>query len=306
MNLKNNSLINRENQYNFYIYKITFESNKTYIGQRCYDCKYGNSANTDTYMGSSRYARKNPQDKITNKEILIENVKDIDTLNFLETWCILSELAYNKNNCVNGNYGGWIFTPSRFGKRYTTDEINKLKESHNTNEYIELQRRIQKEIRKNYSEEKITSIITNWRESRLNNWNKLTNEEKQKWHEEKSKISKNTQEKITNLYKVSINNGFLGDYNDFQKFYKIYNKEWNGEKFEIKLHCVYSKSDDILFASVSDCLKFYKLTNYKYYRILNHDKPKCKNYSKEYDILEFEEKIIKITNHFDTDIVRLR
>lgn len=108
--LEENS-ITEENK-NRYIYKLTLESGKTYIGQRTY--KSNESAITDNYRGSSVYMKEHKEDKIVKREILIENIKDQETLNFLETWCILSEKAYNRENNVNGTLGGFIY-------RYTRD-----------------------------------------------------------------------------------------------------------------------------------------------------------------------------------------
>lgn len=108
--LEENS-ITEENK-NRYIYKLTLESGKTYVGQRTY--KSNESAITDNYRGSSTYMKEHKEDKIIKREILIENIKDQETLNFLETWCILSEKAYNHENNINGTLGGFIY-------RYTRD-----------------------------------------------------------------------------------------------------------------------------------------------------------------------------------------
>lgn len=94
---------------NRYIYRLILSSGKTYIGQRLYKCKYGINADTDTYMGSSLYIKNHKEDSIIKKEILIENIKDAYTLNLLETICIMHEFAYNKENCINGNYGAYYY-----------------------------------------------------------------------------------------------------------------------------------------------------------------------------------------------------
>lgn len=90
---------------NRYIYKLTFESGKTYVGQRTY--KFENISE-DTYLGSSGYHKRHPEDKIINKEILIDNIKDRETLNLLETIAIMDEKSEQGDNCVNFNYGGFI------------------------------------------------------------------------------------------------------------------------------------------------------------------------------------------------------
>ena len=75
---------------NFYIYKLTFLSGKTYVGERMYKCYNGIDASTDDYMGSSNYAEKHTiDDPIIKKEILIEQLKDKKTMDILETICIL-------------------------------------------------------------------------------------------------------------------------------------------------------------------------------------------------------------------------
>ena len=86
-----------------YIYKITFESGKTYIGQRKYN---GDKLSEDKYLGSSTYAKNNPQDKIVNKEILISGEFDVFTLNLLETDSIIFEKLLRGDDCVNGTFGG--------------------------------------------------------------------------------------------------------------------------------------------------------------------------------------------------------
>ena len=123
--LEENS-ITEENK-NRYIYKLTLESGKTYIGQRTY--KSNESAITDNYRGSSAYMKEHKEDKIIKREILIENIKDQEILNFLETWCILSEKAYNHENNINGTLGGFIY-------RYTRDFKFKKKDKNQIKEQI--------------------------------------------------------------------------------------------------------------------------------------------------------------------------
>lgn len=85
----------------FYVYKITFFSGKTYIGQHL------QRRLNDKYITSSVYFKLYGNiDPIKKREILIY-VKDQETLNVMETLCILADKVENKNN-VNGNLGGWI------------------------------------------------------------------------------------------------------------------------------------------------------------------------------------------------------
>lgn len=90
-----------------YIYRITFQSGKTYIGQRTYK---GENVYDDSYMGSSRYKKNNPDDKVVKKEIIISGNFDNFTLNLLETDSIIFEKMQRGNNCVNGTYGGLFYS----------------------------------------------------------------------------------------------------------------------------------------------------------------------------------------------------
>ena len=89
-----------------YIYRLTFQSGKTYIGQRTYK---GDDIDKDPYMGSSNYKKNNPDDVIIKKEIIISGDFDNFTLNLLETDSIIFEKIQRGNNCVNGTYGGLFY-----------------------------------------------------------------------------------------------------------------------------------------------------------------------------------------------------
>lgn len=89
-----------------YIYRLTFQSGKTYIGQRTYK---GDDIDKDSYMGSSNYKKNNPDDVIIKKEIIISGDFDNFTLNLLETDSIIFEKIQKGNNCVNGTYGGLFY-----------------------------------------------------------------------------------------------------------------------------------------------------------------------------------------------------
>lgn len=84
----------------YYVYKLTFESGATYIGQ------HTSHTECDKYITSSSYYMRHPEDALINREVLIE-VQDRDTLNILETLCILADKAENPHN-VNYNLGGWM------------------------------------------------------------------------------------------------------------------------------------------------------------------------------------------------------
>lgn len=85
----------------FYIYKLTFKSGATYIGQH----KVVRS--DDKYVTSSSYYHKHPEDELVSRDIIIYTDTQ-DKANFLETFCIMSDKAYSANN-VNKNLGGLIF-----------------------------------------------------------------------------------------------------------------------------------------------------------------------------------------------------
>lgn len=124
---------------NRYIYRLYLESGRTYIGQRTF--KKEALAIEDRYFGSSSYIKNHPEDSILKKEILIENIQDQFTLNFLESVCIQDEKAYKGKDCVNGNLGGYIFgmchepwmiakqQASRKGYRHSEETKEKLKQA---------------------------------------------------------------------------------------------------------------------------------------------------------------------------------
>lgn len=85
----------------YYIYKLTFASGATYIGQ------HTEKVENDGYVSSSVYMQRHPEDKLINREILIE-VKDKETLDIMETLCIRADKCSNPKN-VNGTMGNWHF-----------------------------------------------------------------------------------------------------------------------------------------------------------------------------------------------------
>ena len=107
---------------NIYIYKLTTESYKTYIGRR--KCEKNKTPETDMYFGSSTYIRKHPEDKIIKKEILISGITDDFTGNLMETICIQDEKYINGENCVNYNLGAYYFNCKwrQEGEYYPTEK----------------------------------------------------------------------------------------------------------------------------------------------------------------------------------------
>ena len=85
----------------YYIYKLTFKSGATYIGQHIEKTK------EDGYISSSSYMSQHPEDPIVSRDILVE-VKDKPTLDIMETLCIRADKADNTKN-VNKNFGNWDY-----------------------------------------------------------------------------------------------------------------------------------------------------------------------------------------------------
>ena len=84
----------------FYIYKLTFESGATYVGQHI------QRKEKDNYITSSGYYKKHPEDKLLKREIIMDNLPDRERMNIFETICICQDKAENPKN-VNYNLGQW-------------------------------------------------------------------------------------------------------------------------------------------------------------------------------------------------------
>ena len=80
----------------FYIYKITFSDNSTYIGSHI---QYKEN---DNYICSSRYFKRHPEINIISREILMY-LPTLEQMNIMETICIFDDKCYSPKN-VNGNY----------------------------------------------------------------------------------------------------------------------------------------------------------------------------------------------------------
>ena len=122
----------------YYIYKITFQSGRTYIGQ------HTEKKANDKYITSSTYYKRNPNDLITKREVLLE-VSDKETLNIMETICIMADKRDNDLN-VNGTLGGMVLkycytwkrtdeyreklSRARTGQKLSDEHRKKLSEAH--------------------------------------------------------------------------------------------------------------------------------------------------------------------------------
>lgn len=99
----------------YYIYKLTFQSGATYIGQ------HTQKTENDKYITSSKYFKEHRKtDPLIKREILLY-VKDKETLDIMETLCIRGDMCNNEKN-VNGNYGNWEYR-FNFKGRHHTDEF---------------------------------------------------------------------------------------------------------------------------------------------------------------------------------------
>lgn len=85
---------------NSYIYKLYFKNGCTYIG------KHAELKRNDGYITSSSYYKKH-KDLLEKREILIDNLPDIDTLDIMESLCIMADICENPYN-VNYNRGAWL------------------------------------------------------------------------------------------------------------------------------------------------------------------------------------------------------
>lgn len=92
-----------------YIYKLYFKNGCTYIG------KHKEKFPNDGYITSSSYYKKH-KDLLERREIVLDNLPDIDTLDIMETICIMSDICNNDLN-VNYNKGAWL-NNSRFDRGF--------------------------------------------------------------------------------------------------------------------------------------------------------------------------------------------
>lgn len=104
----------------FYIYRLTFSSGATYIGQHI------EKKENDKYVTSSFYYKNHPEDILTKREILLY-VKDKETLDIMETICIRADKADNPKN-VNGNFGNWHYRFTFKGWKHSAENKKKTGE----------------------------------------------------------------------------------------------------------------------------------------------------------------------------------
>lgn len=106
----------------YYIYKLTFASGATYIGQ------HTEKRDQDGYISSSSYLKNHPEDILTDREILLY-VKDKETLDIMETLCIRADKCSNPKN-VNKNFGNWHYAYCFTGQKHSEETKKKIGEGH--------------------------------------------------------------------------------------------------------------------------------------------------------------------------------
>lgn len=106
----------------YYIYKLTFASGATYIGQ------HTEKHDQDEYISSSSYLKNHPEDILTHREILLY-VKDKETLDIMETLCIRADKCENPKN-VNKNFGNWHYAYCFTGQKHSEETKRKIGEHH--------------------------------------------------------------------------------------------------------------------------------------------------------------------------------
>lgn len=100
----------------FYVYKLTFQSGNSYVGF------HKQKKLNDNYITSSSYYKKHPEDRIISRDILFQTDNE-HKASFIETWCILSDKAYNPKSNVNYNLGNFFH---KFSTGYRTPEELKI------------------------------------------------------------------------------------------------------------------------------------------------------------------------------------
>lgn len=132
---------------NRYIYKLYFKNGCTYVG------KHSELKRDDGYVTSSSYYKKH-KDLFERREILIDKLPDVDTLDIMESLCIMADICDNPLN-VNYNRGAWL-DPSKFDRGYPGASNGmygvKMTDIMGEEAYKELVRRQVETRRKNYLE----------------------------------------------------------------------------------------------------------------------------------------------------------
>lgn len=141
----------------YYIYKLTFQSGATYIGSHI------EHKENDGYVTSSSYYKTHQDDPIVLREILIE-LNDKETMDIMETLCILSDKANSFNN-VNGNLGNWRYKFCGFkGRRFTDEQRKRISKGVKSNP--NWRNNLSKALRgKHFTEEHKKALSESWHKS---------------------------------------------------------------------------------------------------------------------------------------------
>lgn len=213
----------------YYIYKLTFMNGCTYVG------KHHQIKEKDNYVtSSSYYHKKGGKDILLKREIILDNLPDIETCDIMETICILCDRAENINN-VNYNKGAWM--NNQFDSGFSGKENGmygkKMKDIMGEERYKALVERQKESFKKNF-EEKVKNgyVPRKVKDKKRRDWTKKVREinhliwlahhpqqhfenkeELSKWHSEKSKKSRWYWDPVTHNEKFSQDDLMLEGWN---------------------------------------------------------------------------------------------
>lgn len=172
----------------YYIYKLTFKSGATYIGSHI------EHSENDGYVTSSSYYKKNLEiDPLVKREELVQ-LQDRETMNIMETICILSDKANSENN-VNYNLGAW-----KFGIILSKEQLNAIADKNRSNP--NWRKNLSKALKgKQLTDEHKKALSESWHKSDdyyLDRCSKCKGNVNKRTDEEKNAISKALKERFEN------------------------------------------------------------------------------------------------------------
>ena len=172
----------------YYIYKLTFKSGATYIGSHI------EHSENDGYVTSSSYYKKNLEiDPLIKREELVQ-LQDRETMNIMETICILSDKANSENN-VNYNLGAW-----KFGIILSKEQLDAIVDKNRNNP--NWRKNLSKSLKgKPFTEEHKKALSDSWHKSEeyyKDRCSKCKGNTNSRTEEEKEKISKTLKERFSN------------------------------------------------------------------------------------------------------------
>lgn len=172
----------------YYIYKLTFKSGATYIGSHI------EHSENDGYVTSSSYYKKNLEtDPLIKREELVQ-LQDRETMNIMETICILSDKANSENN-VNYNLGAW-----KFGIILSKEQLDAIVDKNRNNP--NWRKNLSKSLKgKPFTEKHKKALSDSWHKSEeyyKDRCSKCKGNTNSRTKEEKEKISKTLKERFSN------------------------------------------------------------------------------------------------------------